>query len=161
MRGRDDLQVLHFTGERDFPETLSALQAAKVEGDRLLYRIYSYTGNIGAAYAVADLALCRAGATTIAELLGCGVPAILVPYPFATDGHQEKNALFAERAGTAIVVKDSDLSGERIGELVEVLLGDANRLQEMSEAARKLGKKNAAKELAQMVLEVSGQDGDY
>jgi UDP-N-acetylglucosamine--N-acetylmuramyl-(pentapeptide) pyrophosphoryl-undecaprenol N-acetylglucosamine transferase len=156
-RGRDDLQVLHLTGERDFSETLAGLRAAQTEEDDLLYRIYSYTEDIGAAYAVADLALCRAGATTIAELIACGLPAILVPYPFATDGHQEQNALYVEKAGGAVVVKDSDLSGEKVGELADLLLRNPDRLREMSEAAGKLGKKNAARELAQMVLEPSEQ----
>lgn len=154
LRKRGDLQVLHFSGERDFEEVQSALEAAKEEGDLLLYRAYSYTNNIGAAYAVADLALCRAGATSIAELLACGVPAILVPYPFATDGHQEKNASFVVKGGAAVVVKDSDLTAGTVYELITALMKDRARLEGMKQSALELGKKSAGRDLAQMVLEI-------
>ncbi len=87
----------------------------------------------------ADLVVCRAGATTLAELTAAGRPAILVPLPTATDDHQRKNAEVLGRAGAAIVVEERDLSGERLAAAISGLVADGEARSRMAAAARTAG----------------------
>jgi hypothetical protein len=96
----------------------------------------------------ADLVICRAGATTLAELAAAGRPAILVPYPFAADDHQRLNAEAVERAGAAVVVRDADLTGARLAELVRSLAADPERRRRMGHAARSLARLDATTRIA-------------
>jgi UDP-N-acetylglucosamine--N-acetylmuramyl-(pentapeptide) pyrophosphoryl-undecaprenol N-acetylglucosamine transferase len=98
----------------------------------------------------------RAGATTIAELAVCGLPAVLVPYPYATGRHQEANARALERAGGAIVTLDDAATGESLaGEIVSIL-GDAGRLLSMARSARRFGRPQAADAVADVALAAAG-----
>ncbi|HYO81583.1 MAG TPA: undecaprenyldiphospho-muramoylpentapeptide beta-N-acetylglucosaminyltransferase [Bryobacteraceae bacterium] len=112
-----------------------------------------FLADMPAAFAAADLVVCRAGASTVAELAAAGKPSILVPFPFAADDHQQKNAEAMQRAGAARVVADADFTGERLFEEVTRLLADREALRQMSENARALGKPGAAARAAD-VLEV-------
>ncbi|MBI1807195.1 MAG: undecaprenyldiphospho-muramoylpentapeptide beta-N-acetylglucosaminyltransferase [Ignavibacteria bacterium] len=105
------------------------------------------------AYAVADIVVCRAGATTIAELTRLGKPAILVPYPHAAANHQVENAESLAQSGAAVVVYDHEVS-EKISTVVLSLLAGV-RLQEMGEKSKKLGKPEAARAIAQRVVELA------
>ena len=104
------------------------------------------------ALAAADLAVFRAGAIGLAELAAKGVPAVLVPYPYATANHQEFNAKAVEAAGAARVILDKELTGENLLEEIEKLLINDNQLQAMKKAAKSLGKPEAAAEIAQQAL---------
>jgi UDP-N-acetylglucosamine--N-acetylmuramyl-(pentapeptide) pyrophosphoryl-undecaprenol N-acetylglucosamine transferase len=108
------------------------------------------------AYAAADVAVCRAGAGTVAELAAAGLPAVLVPYPHATGDHQTRNAGPLVRAGAAVAVPDADATAERIGPILEELAADPARRSSMSDAARSLGRPDAAEQLAAWVLDLSG-----
>ncbi|MEX2614251.1 MAG: UDP-N-acetylglucosamine--N-acetylmuramyl-(pentapeptide) pyrophosphoryl-undecaprenol N-acetylglucosamine transferase [Gaiellaceae bacterium] len=136
--GRSGPAVLHVAGERDY-------DAARTKVERKDYVLLPTTDDFGAALAVADLALSRAGGT-VWELAAAGTPSILVPYPHATADHQALNARYFEDGGGAIVVDQNDLG--RVPALVEELLGDAGRLGRMSVAMRALAKPNAADEIA-------------
>lgn len=149
-KDRSDLQVLHITGRSHG----AALRARAGTGtSALIYRQVEFVDRMVGAYAVADLALCRGGATTVAELGVAGVPALIVPYPYHRDRQQELHGRVLEDAGAAIVVADADVTPESIDRLAGSLLSDSGRLAEMQVAAAKTGVPDAAVRLAQVVEE--------
>jgi UDP-N-acetylglucosamine--N-acetylmuramyl-(pentapeptide) pyrophosphoryl-undecaprenol N-acetylglucosamine transferase len=101
-------------------------------------RVVPFLGNMGDAYAAADLVVARAGATTLAELAASGTPAILVPYPWAAEDHQRVNARRVAAAGAAIVIDPDDLTSERLADEIERLLGDETARRAMAEAAGRI-----------------------
>ncbi len=139
-----------------------------ITGDALYERVKEQAGNrkemlivpflddMASAYAAASLALCRAGATTIAELSRVGVPSILVPYPYAAANHQEFNARTFADHGAARMVLNQDLIRELPGILSE-LSGNPSELDRMRTQARLLGKPGAARAIAEAVLLLSGK----
>ena len=104
------------------------------------------------AYAGADLLVCRAGATTIAELTVCKKPAILVPFPFAADDHQTVNAQSLVEAGAALLMPEKDLTAQKLADAVRGLEGDRSRLQRMARASGVLGRPEAAREIADVCV---------
>jgi UDP-N-acetylglucosamine--N-acetylmuramyl-(pentapeptide) pyrophosphoryl-undecaprenol N-acetylglucosamine transferase len=118
-------------------------------------RVVGYLFNMAAALAWADLAVCRAGAMTLAELQALGKPALLVPYPHATDDHQLKNALACEAAGAAVVLEDDKCSGSTLVQKVEELFVDRDRLRVMGEAAARLGRPEAAERIANDLVKLA------
>jgi len=114
--------------------------------------IVEFVQDMPAAFAQADLIVARSGASTVSELAAAGKPAILVPFPFAADDHQRRNAEAMQRAGAALVVADKDMNGQRLFEEVASLIRNPAALASMSTAARKAGKPGAAV-LAAGVLE--------
>jgi UDP-N-acetylglucosamine--N-acetylmuramyl-(pentapeptide) pyrophosphoryl-undecaprenol N-acetylglucosamine transferase len=110
---------------------------------------------MAAAYAWADLVVCRAGALTLAELAAAGLGAILMPFPYAVDDHQTKNAEGFVAAGAAELVQDRDFDPPRFAALLERLLGDAGKRLAMANAARALAKPDAADVIAQRCLEAA------
>ena len=137
--------VLHIAGERDY-ESLRHRVA------RRDYVLLATTDHFGEALAVAELALSRAGGT-VWELAAAGVPAILVPYPYATAGHQEQNARFFERGGGAVLVPEEQLA--RVPALVEELLADRERLARMREGMLALARPHAADEIADELVRLA------
>lgn len=149
---RSDLQILHITGKTQY-ESLKGAPTG-VHG-QLIYRLVPYVEAMGEAYGVADLALCRGGATTVAELGVVAVPSIVVPYPHHRDRQQERHGEVLEQAGAAVVLQDADTSAPRVAALADELLGDPGRLRAMSEAALRLGRPDAAARLVSLVLEAA------
>jgi UDP-N-acetylglucosamine--N-acetylmuramyl-(pentapeptide) pyrophosphoryl-undecaprenol N-acetylglucosamine transferase len=152
-RDRDDLHVLLKVGARAGTEIDE--QLAAVGADKVVHRV-AYLDRMDTAYAAADAALCRAGAGTVAELAATGLPAVLVPYPFATGDHQRENAAELVSAGAALVVADADAAADTIGPIIEDLATDAAKRDRMAEAARSVGRPRAAEALARWVLELAG-----
>jgi UDP-N-acetylglucosamine--N-acetylmuramyl-(pentapeptide) pyrophosphoryl-undecaprenol N-acetylglucosamine transferase len=142
--GRGDLQLVLLTGPGHHQEVRRRLPSRS----DLLVRTSPFLDRMELAYAVADLVVSRAGATTVAEIAVCGVPAVLVPYPYATGRHQEANARALERAGGATVLLDQAASGETLSVRILNLLGDAGRLLSMARASRRFGRPDAADALA-------------
>jgi UDP-N-acetylglucosamine--N-acetylmuramyl-(pentapeptide) pyrophosphoryl-undecaprenol N-acetylglucosamine transferase len=134
--------VLHLAGDRDY----AALRGRARRSD---YRLLATTDRIGAAYSAADLVLARAG-SSVWELAAAGKPAILVPYPFATGDHQERNAEYFVRAGGAIMVRELEL--EAVPDRVRSLLGDPARLERMAEAMRRVARPDAADVIAEELV---------
>ena len=134
--------VLHACGERDY----DALRGRVRRDD---YRLVPFLDEFGAALGAADLALARAGGS-VWELAAAAVPAVLVPYPFATADHQTKNARHFERAGGAIVVPETRLS--TVPDLLRSLLGDDRRLRELSDAMRAAARPDAAAVIAEELV---------
>lgn len=147
----EDVQVLLLCG----PAHERAVAAAM--GDRPRVRVVGFLERMELAYAAADLAVARAGASTCAELAVCGIPAVLVPYPYATARHQEANARALARAGGAVVLSDADLSGTRLVRVVRDLLGDPERMRAMSAAMRAWARPDAADAVAREVLRAGGR----
>lgn len=147
------LQVLWQTGEKDYEQVQAAVEhAVPVTGT--VVKVYKFINEMEFAYAAADLAVCRAGATTVAELTRAGMPAVLVPYPYAAADHQTDNARALADNGAAIIILDSQLQ-ERLLSTVTELLADISRLNAMAEKARALGKPNAAVALAEAVINLA------
>ena len=137
--------VLHLTGPGHFEE-ISAEAEGLTSGGKLDYRAFAYREDIGQLYGCADLVLSRAGATTIAELTCLGLPAILVPYPYA-GGHQRYNAKAMEDHGAARLVEDGDIEAE-LPELVEKLVASPACVEGMASASKGLGAPQAVKTIA-------------
>lgn len=144
------MQVLHATGEVNYEYYMAEMRNAGSLDDNIMIRPYLH--NMPVALAAADLAVFRAGAIGLAELTAKGVPAVLVPYPYATANHQEFNAKAVEAAGAAKVILDKELTGEKLLEEIEKLLINDNQLQAMKKAAKSLGRPEAAAEIAQQAL---------
>jgi UDP-N-acetylglucosamine--N-acetylmuramyl-(pentapeptide) pyrophosphoryl-undecaprenol N-acetylglucosamine transferase len=146
-----DFHVLHIAGKRDFAE-IEARLAAAPQHDR--YTLLEYEPNLGDALAAADLVLGRSGGS-IFEVVAAGRPAILVPFPYATADHQTANAEWMRKGGAASVIADSDLEAQRLRNEVAAVLADDARLEAMAAAARKLAKPDAARRIADEVLEAA------
>jgi UDP-N-acetylglucosamine--N-acetylmuramyl-(pentapeptide) pyrophosphoryl-undecaprenol N-acetylglucosamine transferase len=140
--------VTHQSGAQHGEALKAAYAAAGVQADTP-----GFIDDMAAAYAQADLAVCRAGATTVAELAAAGVPAILVPFPHAVDDHQTTNARFLADAGAAILIQQSELTPERLAELIAGF--DRTRLLEMATRARGLGRPDATRSVAQACMELA------
>jgi UDP-N-acetylglucosamine--N-acetylmuramyl-(pentapeptide) pyrophosphoryl-undecaprenol N-acetylglucosamine transferase len=146
------MQVLHACGRRDEAEVRAAWRAADPEARGLLVRVVAFVDRMDLAYAAADLAVTRAGAMTMAELTAVGMPALLVPLPHATAGHQAANAHAAAEAGGARVVPDERLDGPTLAAAAAPLLAEPGELARMGKAMRSLARPHAAEELAALVL---------
>jgi UDP-N-acetylglucosamine--N-acetylmuramyl-(pentapeptide) pyrophosphoryl-undecaprenol N-acetylglucosamine transferase len=152
LAARSDLQVVLITG----PAHQDAIrQGLPTAGAGILVRLFGYVERMDLAYAAADLVVGRAGATTIAELSVCGLPALLIPYPYATRQHQEANARAFQRAGGASVMLDDQLSAESLAGRIENLVGHAERLQAMADRSAAFGRPDAADRLADLVVDVA------
>jgi UDP-N-acetylglucosamine--N-acetylmuramyl-(pentapeptide) pyrophosphoryl-undecaprenol N-acetylglucosamine transferase len=148
-----DFHVVHLAGRRDFAQLESRLAAAP-HGDR--YTLLAYEPDLGECLAACDLVLGRSGGS-IFEVMAAGRPAILVPYPHATAGHQQANAEWMEAGGAAIVLDEAEMDAGRIATETAGLLGDPERLAEMAAASKRLSKPDAARRIADLVLEASGR----
>jgi UDP-N-acetylglucosamine--N-acetylmuramyl-(pentapeptide) pyrophosphoryl-undecaprenol N-acetylglucosamine transferase len=136
------LRIIHQTGEADLMSIKAAYASLPFEAE-----ILPFIERMDEAYARADLALCRAGATTVAELTAFGKPAILVPYPYAAYDHQRWNAEALKERGAAEMILDQELNGEKLAARVRALYFARERLGAMGEAARGLGRPDAAKRI--------------
>lgn len=143
-------EVLHQCGARDLDAARKAYLDAGVEA-----RVEPFIEDMAEAYGWADLAVCRAGALTLAELAAAGLGAVLVPYPYAVDDHQTHNAQALCEAGAAELIQERDLDVEDFADRLRVLCGDRARLLSMATAARSLARADAAERIADRCLEVA------
>lgn len=161
LRGRlaeiPNLIVVHIAGKLEAESVSAALDAAGGDLDGR-WRVLGYVDEMGSTLAASDLVVARAGATSIAEISALGLPAVLVPYPYATDDHQTRNAATMVEHGAAELVADADVDGERFGDIVVGLLGDARQRATMSDASRTLGRPNAAALLVAVARRVAAGD---
>jgi len=142
---KETMRFIHQTGEKD----LARVQAAFAEhGIAQQAEVLPFIEDMPAAFARADLLVCRSGASTVAEINAAGKAAILVPFPFAADDHQLKNARSLERAGAARVLLNDELSGQRLFDAVRELLP---RLQEMEQNSRALAQPRAAEKIVDIL----------
>jgi UDP-N-acetylglucosamine--N-acetylmuramyl-(pentapeptide) pyrophosphoryl-undecaprenol N-acetylglucosamine transferase len=139
--GLDDrkLEVVHQTGESMRDEVEARYRELGIRA-----RVVTFIDEIARAYSNAALVVARAGATTLAELCAIGRPSILVPFPFAADDHQAKNAKALEEQGASICIRESELEVDALGGLIGDLLDDSAKRQAMARAAREHGRPDAA-----------------
>ena len=137
------------TGKDEFSTVQSRIQGSLFEG---WITLHPFIEKMGEVYGQADLVVSRAGATTCAEITAVGLPALLIPYPFATEGHQMENALYLKRKGAAEILKNGDLSGERLARTILSLLQDEGRLREMGRLSKSLGRTDAAERIADRIV---------
>jgi len=151
-RQAPEIHIIHQTGEHDYNDALAAYGSGLGE----LADVFKFIEDMPAAFARADLVVCRSGASTVAEITAAGKPAIFVPFPRAADDHQRVNAEALAREGAAVVVEESKLEGVWLAETISTLLQDDVRLRRMSAAARGLAHPNAARDIARMAARVAG-----
>lgn len=152
----DRIQLLHAAGEQLHDETTEMWERAEQEHSGPLVRCLDFIDDMALAYAASDVVICRAGATSIAELTVLGRPALLVPYPHATHDHQLHNARAVEQAGGAAVVEDHELDGQRMVEHIEPWLLDRDAREAVAAASRAFGRRDAAANVARLALELIG-----
>jgi UDP-N-acetylglucosamine--N-acetylmuramyl-(pentapeptide) pyrophosphoryl-undecaprenol N-acetylglucosamine transferase len=140
---RDDIHIVHQVGRAEDIERFSAAYRAK----GFSAEAYHFIEDMGRAYSTADLVICRAGSTSLAELTVVGRPAILVPYPYAADNHQEANAASFADDGAAIMIKNGELTGELLAEHIRGLIEEPLKLASMAEAMRRRARPDAACEI--------------
>jgi UDP-N-acetylglucosamine--N-acetylmuramyl-(pentapeptide) pyrophosphoryl-undecaprenol N-acetylglucosamine transferase len=150
--GAGTLSFIHQTGEADY-NAVKAAYGNQGSGSE----VCAFIDNIVEAFSRADLVVCRAGATTVAELAAAGKASILIPYPSATDQHQLHNAKALERAGAACVIEQKDLKPARLVDCVMNLLGDRGKLTGMEQRAKSLASPQAASRIADLLEELSSK----
>jgi len=145
------VRLIHQTGPAQFRELEAAFTATGLEG-----RIVDFIRDMPAAFAEADLVVCRSGAGAVAELAAAGKPSILVPFPFAADDHQSRNAQAFERAGAARLLPDRETTGERLFQEITKLASEPGALERMAESARSLARPGAAEKAAGILEQLAG-----
>lgn len=147
---RADLAVYHVVGSRDWDSFGAPTQPPSAEGG-LVYRAVEYEERMPVLLAAADVAVCRAGGTSVAELATVGLPAVFVPLPIAPHDHQTANASALVSAGAAVLVPDPELTPERLMAEVGPLLDDGGRRRAMATAGRALARPDAADQVAALM----------
>ena len=145
------IHILHQTGEKDYPEAQAAYLSTMASAE-----VSPFINDMPGAFARADLLLCRAGASTVAEITAAGKPAIFIPLPTAADDHQRHNAATLAAGGAARLLPQSELGSERLVAEVATLLGGRAELEKMSEAARSFAHPDAAAKIAALAARVAG-----
>ena len=142
IKNKDNFFFVHQTGTRDEKAVKGAYKKHSIPCE-----VRSFFKDMARRYQESDLVICRAGATTVAEITAIGKSAIFVPFPFAADNHQVLNARALEKAGAAEVLLEEDLSGERVAERIDYYFSNPGRLQRMAFRARRLGRPDAATDI--------------
>lgn len=150
LLAREDLFVVQVTGPKELDRVREDLALTVSESVR--WQVIGYTNRMGEAMAAADAVVSRAGATSLAEISALAVPALLVPFPFATADHQTTNARSYVEAGAAFMLPDDEVETPRFAELLSTLIDDADLRRSMSEAALGCETRDAAGKLADVVM---------
>jgi UDP-N-acetylglucosamine--N-acetylmuramyl-(pentapeptide) pyrophosphoryl-undecaprenol N-acetylglucosamine transferase len=147
---KDQISLVHQTGERDLAMAKQAYEQYGIKA-----AVSSFIVDMVSAYQEADLIICRAGATSLAEITVAGKASILIPFPFAANDHQTLNAKAMAEAGAAAMIQESDLSAEKLYSVVENLLGDDQKLRDMEVKSKKLGRPDAAARIVDACLQLA------
>ncbi|MFO7171664.1 MAG: undecaprenyldiphospho-muramoylpentapeptide beta-N-acetylglucosaminyltransferase [Bacillota bacterium] len=153
LLARPGVRILHVTGARQYEEVAGLYRQARIdpEGTPGL-TVRPYLHEMPLALAAADLAVTRAGATTTAELAVRGLPAVVIPFPYATHNHQEHNARALADRGGVVMIREAELTGARLAETLLELLDDPDRRAAMARALREVARDRAGEEIAAQVL---------
>lgn len=150
---RDRLRFVHQTGEKDAGDVERAYRERKMDA-----AVHPFIRDMASAYRAADLLICRAGATSIAEITACGKAAVFIPFPFAVNDHQTGNARVLVEAGAAEMIAEKDLDGRKLADVIVRLSADPIRLRAMEEKSRSLGNPRAAADIVDACMAmVKGQ----
>ena len=148
----ESMLVIHQTGESDFEAVEKAYAAARFEN----VEVMKYINDMPAYFERADIVISRAGATSVAEIAVSGKAALFIPFPFATDDHQRRNAEVFTEAGAGRMILQKELTPERLAAELRELIDDPKQVSGMEEASRKLGKPDAASRVVDLVYELAG-----
>ncbi|NNF06540.1 MAG: UDP-N-acetylglucosamine--N-acetylmuramyl-(pentapeptide) pyrophosphoryl-undecaprenol N-acetylglucosamine transferase, partial [Candidatus Eisenbacteria bacterium] len=151
FRNDRSVQFVIQTGRNDYRAVLGSVRNS---GARVVVK--SFINNMEELYGVADLVVARAGAMTLAEIAACGIPSLLIPYPYAADDHQTANARALSDKEAAVMMADSDLSGDTLAEEIRKLLADDIKLRRMGTLVYALSRPNAAKHVAESIEALAG-----
>ena len=144
------VRLVHQCGPRGYEELRDAFAQSGLEGE-----IVPFITDMPAAFADTDLVVCRSGAGAVSELAAAGKPSILVPFPFAADDHQTRNAEAMEHGGAARLIRDAEFTGERFFATIGEMMQSSGALERMAQAARQLAKPGAARRAAEILEEVA------
>jgi UDP-N-acetylglucosamine--N-acetylmuramyl-(pentapeptide) pyrophosphoryl-undecaprenol N-acetylglucosamine transferase len=150
---KDRLSFAHQTGENDYYRVRDAFEKSGLKAE-----VKPFIEKMVDEFARADLVISRAGATTVAELAAAGKPAIMIPFPFAADDHQRKNAEAIENAGAGRMILQTELTSERLAKELLWLVHDPQQLGRMAEASRKLGHPDAAKKVVDLAMRICSKN---
>ena len=139
LENRENIYFVHQTGVQDETQVKQRYDEHGIENDTR-----AFFKDIARQYQSADFIICRAGATTVAEIKAIGKGVIFIPFPFAADNHQVLNARSLEKAGAAEMILEKDLSGKILGERINYYVQRPEALQQMSSRSRNLGRVDAA-----------------
>jgi UDP-N-acetylglucosamine--N-acetylmuramyl-(pentapeptide) pyrophosphoryl-undecaprenol N-acetylglucosamine transferase len=148
------LRITHQTGETDYEKVLAGYAAA---GWMANADVRKYIDDMVTSFAAADLIICRAGATTSAELVAAGKAAIMIPFPLAADDHQRRNAEALQAAGAARMILQKDLTGEKLAQEILTLSSNPNAIPQMENASRSLARRDAATATVDLMEEVAAR----
>jgi len=143
------MEVIHQTGAADEEDVRAAYARKGIPAT-----VAAFFTDMAEIYGKSDLLVSRAGATTLAELAVLGKPAVLVPYPFATDDHQDKNGRYYEAGGGVMVLPERELTGKKLAEILAGLVASPARLQEMAASMRAMGRPEATDRIVDVCLEL-------
>lgn len=149
----DGLSIVHLTGQKEYDDVVEALALSAEEEKR--WKVFAYQNRMGEVLAAADIVVARAGATSLAEISARQIPALLVPFPYATEDHQTTNARAYVEKGAAYMVADDALDSPEFREKLITLIEQAEVRQEMKEAAAGFATEEAASRLADVVIEAT------
>ena len=139
LKDKDRYVFIHQTGSKDAPETRAAYRRCGISCN-----VRAFFIDMAAVYLEADLVVCRAGATTVAEITALGKGAVFIPYPYAADDHQAKNARMLAEAGAAEMILQKDLDGKTLARRIEFYAGNRQALKAMASRAKAFGMPDAA-----------------
>lgn len=148
---KNHLQIIHQTGDKDYSWVVAEYNKKGFKS-----AVFPFIEDIASAYAVADLVIARAGASTISEIIISGKPSILIPYPYAVSNHQEINARVLSDAGASDVILEKDIDVKKFAEKLLSLIQDKKKLEDMSNKASMLGKGDAAEKVVDLVYRIRG-----
>ena len=146
-KNEDELEITHQTGKFDFEK----VKKGYAENDWKTAKISEYISDMVSEFAKTDLIICRAGATSCAEISAAGKAAILVPLPTAADDHQRKNAEALENAGAARMILQKDLSGESLANIIKNFINSPEEITKTEKAAKSLAKADAAEKTVDLI----------
>ena len=146
-RFRERVAIAHQTGENDLAEVREAYQREGFRGEAV-----PFIDNMAGAYKNADLVVCRAGATTVAEVTACGKACVFIPYPYAVDDHQRRNAEALLKKGAGFMILDRELTGESLARLITELIDDPEKIAQAGRNARSLARPDAARVIVDEML---------
>ncbi len=149
---KKEVSFIHLTGRHDYPWVKKAYDESGVRGE-----VFEFRDDMERLYGRAHWVIARSGAMTVSELAAAGRPSLLVPYPFAVDDHQATNAGYLVDAGAAEMIRQEELSGERLAQLIGRAYGDRTRLFEMGKRARAMGRPDAARRIAEWIIDVGNK----
>ena len=152
---KSELAIVHQTGERDYNAVRTAYARREINAE-----VVPFLSNMPERFAWADVIVCRAGAITAAEIAAAGRAAIFIPFGAATDSHQLRNAQEMSRAGAGRLIPESELTAERLTKEIFTLLDQPHEIEKQSNAARKLARPNAARDIINLIEEAANVQGN-